>query len=135
MSLLLKNLLDPDAQIRKAALAEASQQPANPEILAQVERLAATDPEAEIRAAALEALDAPNLRTLRAQRLLRLKAEEQRFILQELDDWQTRGLIGDDQARALRSRYRVVFKPAQVTPAPVLSAAEGPVLSQSKGPS
>ncbi len=134
MSLLLKNLLNPDSKIRKAALAEASQQPASPEILAQVERLAANDPEPEIRAAALEALDAPNLRALRAQRLLRLKAEEQRFILQELDDWQTRGLIGDDQARALRSRYRVVFKPAQVKPAPVLSAAEGPVLSAAEGP-
>lgn len=134
MSLLLKKLLDPDSQIRKAALAEASQQPANPEILAQVERLSANDPDPEIRAAAIEALDTPNLRALRAQRLLRLKAEEQRFILQELDDWQTRGLIGDDQARALRSRYRVVFKPAQAAPAPVLSDAEGPVLSTAEGP-
>ncbi len=123
MNALIKNLLHPDAQVRKAALAEAIQQPASPEILAQIERLAANDPEAEIRAAALETLDAPNLRALRAQRLLRLKAEEQRFILQELNDWQMRGLIGDDQARALRSRYRVVFKPA-----PVLSKVEGPGL-------
>jgi hypothetical protein len=138
MSLLLKNLLDPDSQIRKAALAEASQQPANPEILTQVERLAANDPEPEIRAAALEALDAPNLRALRAQRLLRLKAEEQRFILQELDDWQTRGLIGDDQARALRSRYRVVLKPAQAAPAPVLTQTtpepESPKTAESAPP-
>lgn len=123
MSAIIEKLQHPDPQTRKQAIQEAIQRPANPEILAQIERLAANDPEAEVRVAALEILDAPNLRALRVQRLLKLNASEQRFILGELDEWQKQGLLGEAQAQALRSRYRVVFKPAPAPPASAVTQA------------
>jgi hypothetical protein len=138
MSAMLENLQHPDPQIRKQAIQEAVQQPVNPEILEQIERLAANDPESEIRAAALEALDVPNLRALRAQRLTKMSASDQKLILRALDAWQKQGLLGEDQAQALRSRYRVVFKPAQVTPAPAVTQTtpepESPKTAESAPP-
>jgi hypothetical protein len=123
MSAIIEKLQHPDPHLRKQAVEEAIQQPASPEILAHIERLAANDPEAEVRASALEALNAPNLRALRSQRLLKINANEQRFILDQLDEWQKQGLLGEDQARVLHSRYQVVFKPVPATPAPAVTQA------------
>lgn len=125
----------PDPEIRKQGLLAAAQTSATQNILLTIEKIATHDPDESVRAAALEALDAPNLRALRAQRLMKLSSGEQRFILQELETWQKQGLIGDDLLKALRSRYRITFKPApppaaqtatQTPPAPVLSKVEGP---------
>lgn len=123
MSILTESLQNPDPQTRKQAIEEAAQSVVTSELLALVERLAASDPDTEVRAAALEALDTPKLRALRAQRLMKLTGSEQRFILQELDAWQKQGLIGDELARILRSRYRVVFKPAPVPTAQTAAPA------------
>ena len=114
-----QELQSQDPQRRKQALQNIAQEPATAELVSTLEQLAAHDPYIEIRAAALDALDTPKIRTLRAQRLMKLTGSEQRFILQELDSWQKQGLIGDDLARALRSRYRVVIKPG---PAPAAQA-------------
>jgi hypothetical protein len=113
---LINKLNDSDPEIRKLALIAVSQVPATPELLFYIEKMAAQDEDKDLRAAALEALNAPNLRALRAQRLMKLGGNEQRFILQELETWQKQGLIGNDLANSLRSRYRITFKPAP-TPA------------------
>ncbi|PKN95031.1 MAG: hypothetical protein CVU44_04260 [Chloroflexi bacterium HGW-Chloroflexi-6] len=118
-----EELRSPDPQNRKQALQKLTLEPATPDLLAAIEHMAAHDPDPELRAAALDALDSSRLRALRTQRLMKLSGSEQKFILQELDTWQKQGLIGEDLANSLRSRYRVALKPA----VPLVSQAEQPV--------
>lgn len=140
---LISKLNDSDPEIRKLALIAVSQVPATPELLFYIEKMAAQDEDKDLRAAALEALNASNLRALRAQRLMKLGGNEQRFILQELETWQKQGLIGDDLANSLRSRYRITFKPAPTPaaqtgtpapPAPVLPQGHRDGVSKVEGP-
>jgi cell division septation protein DedD len=132
---LISKLNDSDPEIRKLALIAVSQVSATPELLFYVEKMAAQDEDKDLRAAALEALNVPNLRALRAQRLMKVGGNEQRFILQELETWQKQGLIGEDLANTLRSRYRITFKPAPApaaqtgTPAPPAPAPAKPAES------
>lgn len=129
---LISKLNDSDPEIRKLALITVTRVPATPELLFYIEKMAAQDEDKNLRAAALETLNAPNLRALRAQRLMKMNGSEQRFILQELETWQKQGLIGEDLANSLRSRYRITFKPVPApaaqtgTPTPPTPAAAKP---------
>ncbi|MDX9991684.1 MAG: hypothetical protein RBS68_06490 [Anaerolineales bacterium] len=127
MDKLTSELHSPDPEVRLQAISEAAQQPANLDLLTTMERLAASDPQATVRAAALNALESPNLHGLRLQRLMKLDLKSQRFILKELQEWQTEGLIEEDQAQALRSRYLMKAKPAPLTAAQT-GLAPGPNL-------
>ncbi len=105
-------LYAPDPQQRKQALQNIREEIVSMALLEAVEQLAARDPDGEVRAAAFAALESRPLRTLRVQRLMSMNAGEQRTILRELETWQRKGLLGDDLARTLISRYLIAALPA-----------------------
>lgn len=114
MSNLLEQLQHPDPTKRTQAVKASAQTEATFALLVMLEYLAARDPDETVQAMALEALDQPGFRSLRSSRLANLPISDRNVILQELETWQKRGLIGDAHAKALRSRYWIKPQPAPV---------------------
>ncbi len=128
MSNFLEQFSQADPIERIQAIQNSIQMPSL-DLLAALETLAATDSEEQVRAAALAALNQPDLRALRLNRAAKLPDSSRRILLKELDAWQKQGLIGIDQAKALRTRYQISLPPAQppATPEPAPAPPKAPV--------
>jgi hypothetical protein len=93
----------PDAQL--AALHELTALSySSAAILKAIEKLLLSDPGEELRAAAQTAIDSPANRFIRRQ-ASRLSSSQRELILDEIERWETDGLVSPAQAEVLESRY------------------------------
>ena len=94
----------------------------SPTILRTLEDLAVNDKSKSVRQAARQALDSPTHRYIQ-ERTTKLNRKERQTILDELDKWESQGLVPANQADVIRQRYTIDRKsatpPSQTKPATV----------------
>ncbi len=73
-------------------------------ILNLLEDIATSDPSADVRKAAIEALQHPAHRAIQ-ERATRLRADTRRTLIQEIKNWATAGIISAEQAEIIARKY------------------------------
>jgi hypothetical protein len=130
-----------DAKERLGAIQELlDQKYSSPAILRALERMALKDKSKAVREASRQALDSPTHRYIQG-RTAKLKRKERQTILDEIAEWETQGLIQEDQAVVIRRRYDFDLKPAasaplpdQEAPPPSLKSAPDKITSPAEQP-
>jgi len=104
-----------DAKERLSAIQELREQKfSSPAILHTLEALAIKDKSKAVREAARQTLDSPAHRYIQS-RATQLKRKDRQTILNEIEQWETQGLIQEDTAEVIRQRYDFDFKPSPST--------------------
>ncbi|MDK1028392.1 MAG: hypothetical protein QGD96_03565 [Anaerolineae bacterium] len=99
--------------IRLGAIAELLEQKfSSPAILKTLEYLSLKDKRLSVRKAAQQALNSPTHRYIHS-RITIIKKKERQTILAEITDWESQGLIDNNQAHVIRRRYDFDLKPTQ----------------------
>jgi hypothetical protein len=100
-------------------------------IRSQLEKLAVSDPNIQMREAALAALDLSTQRNVR-RTLNKLEHGNRSTVLQEISSWEKLGLLPRQNAEVIRRRYDFDFTPApKLQPAPVKPAiSQRPTIQQ-----
>jgi hypothetical protein len=93
-------------------------------IRSQLEKLAVSDPNIQMREAALAALDLSTQRNVR-RTLNKLERNSRGMLLQEVSSWEKLGLLPRQNAEVIRRRYDFDFTPApQAQPVPVKAVSQ-----------
>ncbi len=123
----------PDAKVRLAAILELQTDPTIlQEELTVLEQLAANDKDKKVREAALETLDLAHVQKTRQERVSKMGQTFRAFIVSEIQKWFQQGLIDEQIATLLTSRYQ--FGPARKLqkPAPPQPASAAPKVAAIK---
>ncbi|MGB7874630.1 MAG: hypothetical protein WBL25_09625, partial [Anaerolineales bacterium] len=109
-------LKDASAQTRLGAIQKLGEQKfSSVAILRTLEELVIKDRSKPVREAALKALSSSAHRYIQS-RAVKLNRKKRQILLDEIDRWETQGLIQDDLADVLRRRYNFDLKPAVSQP-------------------